>query len=81
MAEGAKRRAKKLNAMPAWADPGKIRAIYAEARRFTKETGIRHEVDHIHPLQGRTVSGLHVETNLQVITAGKNRRKSNRFRQ
>lgn len=46
---------------------------------MTHKTGIRHEVDHIIPLQGRTVSGLHVETNMQVITRAENRAKWNHF--
>lgn len=45
---------------------------------MTRETGIAHEVDHIYPLQGRNVCGLHVETNLRVITRSANRKKNNR---
>lgn len=73
-----KRKAAKLNASPAWADQTKITSIYAEARRITELTGVRHEVDHIVPLQSRIVCGLHVEHNLQVIPATVNRSKGNR---
>jgi hypothetical protein len=56
----AHRRAIRLNATPPWVDRKAILAFYAEARRLTRETGIPHEVDHIHPLQGKNACGLHV---------------------
>lgn len=61
-----------------WANKAAIEAIYAEARRLTKETGTPHHVDHIIPLQGPFVSGLHVETNLRVVTRTENLRKRNK---
>lgn len=73
-----RRQVQKLGATPAWADQTKITAIYTEAQRLTELTGIRHEVDHVVPLQSRLVCGLHVEHNLQVIPATVNRSKSNR---
>lgn len=78
-AKGAKRRAAKLKQMPAWADLAKIREFYSLARKLTQDTGVRHSVDHIIPLRGKLVSGLHVEANLQVITFSKNSSKSNKF--
>lgn len=75
----AKRNARKLNATPAWADQTVIASIYAEAVRLTRETGIKHEVDHIYPLQGRLVCGLHCEDNLQILTKVENIRKHNRM--
>lgn len=74
-----KRRAAKLRATPAWADIDAILRVYETCAEVTVLTGIPHEVDHIIPLQGATVSGLHVESNLRVIPMVGNRRKSNRF--
>lgn len=75
----ARRRVSRISRTPPWADMRAIRAIYAEADRLTRATGILHTVDHEIPLQGRLVSGLHVETNLQVLTGTDNSRKGNRF--
>ena len=71
-------RAAKLNACPKWLtdeDKARIVEIYAEARRLTELTGVPHEVDHIIPLQGRTVCGLHVPWNLRVLTKEENNRR------
>ena len=66
-------------ATPAWADRELIKELYALAQKLTEQTGIPHEVDHVIPLQGKNVSGLHVPENLQVIPASENRRKSNKY--
>jgi len=76
---GANARAKAISRMPAWADKKAIKAVYEEARRLTKETGVLHQVDHKVPLCGREVSGLHVENNLQVLTFIENSQKHNHF--
>lgn len=78
-AKMARRNAKKRMAFVPWADPVAIRAIYREAARLTKETGIPHEVDHIVPLSHPLICGLHVEGNLQVLTAETNRLKNNQW--
>lgn len=48
---------------------------YRRAKELTTETGIKHEVDHIIPLRGRNVSGLHIPINLQILTITENRQK------
>lgn len=78
-AKQAKRRAQELRATPAWADLDAIKRIYAKAARLSRETGIPHHVDHIIPLQGRLVCGLHIEGNLQILPAADNISKSNKF--
>ena len=78
-AHGAARRARRLKPTPAWADLSEIEKFYNLARRLMETTGEEHHVDHIIPLQGRRVCGLHVETNLQVLTAADNLAKGNRF--
>lgn len=75
----AARKAAKLQATPSWANPEKIKEIYKEAKRISEETKILHHVDHIIPLRGKSVSGLHVEWNLQIIPAVDNLKKSNRM--
>jgi hypothetical protein len=66
-------------ATPAWADKEAIVAMYEKAKRMTQETGIQHDVDHIVPLRGKLVSGLHTHDNLQVITSAENKRKAAKF--
>ena len=78
-ATNAKRRAAKLQRTPAWVDFEAIKAVYAEAKRLESFDGIPRHVDHIIPLQGTTVSGFHVASNLQILTAQENLSKSNRF--
>lgn len=75
----ARYRASKMQRIPPWADIEAVKCFYEIARRVTKCTGIRFEVDHVIPLRGRTVSGLHVATNLRVIPKSMNCRKSNKI--
>ena len=54
-----------------------IKEVYHLSQLRTEMTGVQHEVDHIVPLCGKNVSGLHVPWNLQVLTRTENRRKYN----
>lgn len=79
---GAKRRAAKLHRTPAWLTPDDhwmIEQAYELAAVRTKMFGFVWHVDHIIPLQGKLVSGLHAPNNLRVIPGAENIRKSNHF--
>lgn len=74
----AKWRAALLQATPTWADQKKIAEFYETADGLSMLTGEWYHVDHIVPLQGKTVRGLHCEANLQVLPEVENIRKGNR---
>jgi len=76
-----KRYAAKMQRVPAWLselDNLVIQEIYDLSRLITKSTGVKHHVDHIIPLQGVNVSGLHVPANLRIITDSENCSKGNK---
>ena len=75
-------RAKRLQAVPNWLTKKHKQIMqwyHKEADRLTEETGIKHHVDHIVPLRGKDVRGLHVPWNLQVISGKENAIKGNRW--
>lgn len=74
--QGAKR---SLRVVP-WADRAAIRTIYEEAAQ-RRAAGENVHVDHVIPLLGKSVSGLHVASNLQILPAGENIRKGNTYPQ
>lgn len=76
------RQARKINATPSWLTDehrDQMRAVYAEAKKLSQDTGIKHHVDHIIPLRGKTVSGLHVPWNLQILQESANCAKGNQL--
>lgn len=81
-ADTAFRRANKKKATPAWLTKEmkkQIKDFYKTAKKLEKETGTPYHVDHVIPLNGKTVSGLHVPWNLRVIPSVENLSKSNKL--
>lgn len=71
---------RRQEAIPKWLteqDLNTMNTLYESSQRLSKETEIQHAVDHIVPLRGRTVCGLHVPSNLCVITKSENSKKNN----
>lgn len=82
-AEVRRRQAAKLQRTPPWLTPedhAAIQAVYDEAHRLEQADGVKRNVDHVVPLQGEEVSGLHVPWNLQILTEAENCSKRNRLR-
>jgi hypothetical protein len=78
----AKRRAAILQRTPNWLtddDLWIIEEAYDLAALWTQTFGFAWHVDHVIPLQGRKVSGLHVPKNLQVIPGSDNVKKHNSY--
>jgi hypothetical protein len=70
-------RLKRRQRVPGWADSARIEAVYEVASAW-RRSGFEVEVDHVIPLNGRDVSGLHVADNLDVVWKSANRSKGNR---
>lgn len=68
----SKYRSKKLKALVNWSNLEEIKTIYSNCPKD-------YEVDHIIPIQGTSVCGLHCEHNLQYLPVSINRSKSNKF--
>lgn len=80
----AKRYTSKMNATPKWLtkeDFDLIRVEYELSAWCSDVMGEKYHVDHIVPLQGKKVCGLHVPWNLRVIPATENIRKGNKYDQ
>lgn len=70
----AKRRARILEATPKWLTEDHWKQI----REIYDNCPPGYHVDHIMPLQGKELCGLHVPWNLQYLTADENRKKKNK---
>jgi len=82
VAARARRRAAQDSATPTWLtaiDKAMIQEMYDVSEARYIQTGIKHHVDHIVPINGKGVAGMHVPWNLQVITAHENLSKGWRF--
>ena len=78
----ASRRALKLQRTPAWLtefDKLKNKCLYSIAAMLTRENQEPWHVDHVIPLQGSLVSGLHVPSNMRVLRGTENISKHNKF--
>lgn len=78
MADTRFRQAKQQLATPPWCDRKEIESIYELAAEF-RAAGFDVQVDHIVPLRGRNVSGLHVPQNLRLCLAKHNQSKGNKL--
>lgn len=72
LAKTRKYQADKLKRTPKWADLDAIKQFYENCPEG-------YHVDHIYPLRGKTVSGLHVLSNLQYLPARQNQSKGNKY--
>lgn len=77
-AANASRALRKRMAMPSWADQQAIKQIYIDCAAKSSG-GEKFHVDHIVPIQGKNVCGLHVPYNLQILPAKENISKSNKL--
>jgi 5-methylcytosine-specific restriction endonuclease McrA len=78
--ERVNRRRGRIKAAPLWADEQKIRLLYRVSSNLNRLHGyVKYHVDHVVPLQGKLVSGLHVHNNLRIIRAEENKAKFNKW--
>jgi 5-methylcytosine-specific restriction endonuclease McrA len=80
-ADTSVRKRRHREATPRWLTPAErlqMRDLYVQARKLTELTREQYVVDHIVPLRGESVCGLHVPWNLRVITQEENLKKSNK---
>ena len=73
-----KRRQAERDCVPNWAEHDKIKEVYKKAKWLESITGLKYHVDHIIPIQGENVCGLHCWSNLQILEASINCSKQNK---
>ena len=79
--QNAFRRARRIEATPKWLTPEQkddIKKLYKLSQKFERVFGVKYHIDHIVPLNGENVCGLHVPWNLQILESKMNIKKSNK---
>jgi hypothetical protein len=74
-------RTAKATRMPKWLNAGELfemESVYTYCSALRK-IGLDYHVDHVVPLRGKSISGLHVPWNLQVLPGRENMSKGNTF--
>lgn len=77
IAASAKRHSVKLQATPLWFEKEAVDTLYEKRAQLSVDWGIMLHVDHVVPLQGKNVCGLHCHANLQLLEARMNIVKGN----
>jgi len=68
-----------MRATPNWVDWDKLTWLKKLRDKTSRQTGVEYHLDHYYPLQGKTVCGLNVPANIQIITGEENRAKHNKM--
>ena len=79
LALAARRKSDVRQATPPWVDMSAIVKVHEARENISIHTGVQHHVDHYYPIKGKTICGLNVPWNLQIITAEENLAKGNKM--
>lgn len=74
-----RRRVSEKLSIPSWSESEKIKIVYQKAKWLESITGLKYHVDHLIPIQGKDVCGLHVWANLQILEASLNCSKQDTY--